>query len=120
MRSVIAKEDGTLWYEDTQKQVPTRLDRYGYPRVTLYIGNGKYTTPTVHRIVAQQLIPNPENLPQVNHIDFDRQNNHVSNLEWCSVSRNQKHTYDAGRSKFKPRDASKGPRNIKGQFVCGI
>lgn len=51
---------------------------------------------TIHRLAASHFIPNPEDLPQVNHIDGDRRNNHVSNLEWCTASHNQKHSYRIG------------------------
>lgn len=54
---------------------------------------GKQTTITVHRIVATHFIPNPENLPQINHKDGDKYNNHVDNLEWCSPSENTLHAY---------------------------
>lgn len=55
----------------------------GYMNVCL-CDHGKQTTRNVHRIVAETFIPNPDNLPCVNHKDEDKTNNDVSNLEWCS------------------------------------
>ena len=51
----------------------------------------------VHRLVAQAFIPNPSNLPQVNHKDFNKTNNHVGNLEWISRADNIQHSHDNGR-----------------------
>ena len=58
-------------------------NKYGYIRVFLY-KNGISTGFQVHRLVAQAFLPNPDNLPQVNHKDEDKSNNRVDNLEWCS------------------------------------
>ena len=68
------------------------VNRYGYKVVGLW-KNNKATAKTVHRLVALAFIPNPENKPCVNHIDGNKQNNHVSNLEWVTYSENTVHSF---------------------------
>ena len=60
---------------------------HGYLRVLLS-KNGKRKWFFVHRLVAEAFIPNPNNLEQVNHLDFNRKNNCVENLEWISLKEN--------------------------------
>lgn len=64
-----------------------KKNRYGYLQVTLYI-NGKGKTIEIHRLVAIHFLPNPNNLPEVNHIDENKENNSLENLEWCDHSYN--------------------------------
>jgi len=73
----------------------TRIDRYGYEIVTLWVA-GKALTRKIHRVVAEAFIPNPNNLETVNHLDGDKLNNNVENLEWLSASENQKEAFRTG------------------------
>lgn len=93
------------WEEHFLKQA---ADMNGYLRTSLAM-NGKNTTIKVHRLVAETFIPNPENKPEVNHIDGNKQNNDVSNLEWCTRSENLKH---ACKHKLKRLDGEHNPAHV--------
>jgi len=67
--------------------------------------NGQVKTMRVNRLVAILYIPNPNNLPQVNHKDLDKQNNHKSNLEWCTGKENSLHAVANGRKSSRPKRA---------------
>jgi hypothetical protein len=66
-----------------------------YLGVNLY-KNKKHKSRSIHRLVAEAFIPNPENKPEVNHIDGDPSNNNVENLEWVTPSENVIHSYRTG------------------------
>lgn len=63
------------------------LNNNGYMQVGVSVKGKKFSL-SVHRIVATCFLPNPDGLPEVNHIDCDRTNNKVSNLEWCTTQEN--------------------------------
>jgi len=69
------------------KILKTNLNKCGYYTVNLY-KNKKMKTCTIHRLVANSFIPNPDNLPCVNHKNEDKKNNYDFNLEWCTVKYN--------------------------------
>lgn len=71
------------------KQHKLTVTKSGYVSTILY-KNSEQKNYRVHRLVAEAFIPNPENLPQVNHIDENKENNCVDNLEWCTGSYNIK------------------------------
>ena len=56
----------------------------------------------IHRLVAETFIPNPDNLPQVNHIDGNRYNNTINNLEWCTSEQNIEHAIKTNLIKCRP------------------
>lgn len=70
-------------------------DGKGYCRVRVTINRVKRTF-KVHREVAKAFIPNPYNLPQVNHIDGNKKNNRADNLEWCTNRQNVIHAFESG------------------------
>ncbi len=77
------------------KLIRGEITRNGYVRIHVSHRTVQHKF-LVHRLVAEAFIPNPMNLPQVNHKDGNKQNNSVENLEWCSASENQKHAYKTG------------------------
>lgn len=93
-------------------------NKKGYPTVYIYKSSKKYTFRT-HRLVAICFIPNPNNLPQINHKDGNKLNNHVSNLEWCTNLENMRHShYVLGRKKLRG-DRNKMARPLI-QLTTGI
>jgi hypothetical protein len=71
-------------------------NNYGYLQVCLYNENNKKCGRYIHRLVASAFISNYENKPEVNHIDGNKANNSVNNLEWNTDSENKKHAYTTG------------------------
>ena len=107
VRSVDRVFTDTLGRKVNRKGKLLKCDTNGrYKLVRLYnISQGKVIALLVHRLVAQAFIPNPDNLPCVNHKDEDKTNNSVDNLEWCTYQYNNSYN-DKGRrisaTKSKP------------------
>ncbi len=76
--------------------IKTRGHYKGYVRFCAHKDGAKVTI-FVHRAVAIAFLPNPEDLPVVNHVDLNKQHNHVDNLEWVSFKENTNHYYQSNK-----------------------
>lgn len=83
-------EEGQVYNKKFKRWLTPKPTKGGYLQVILY-NNGESKPFYVHRLVAQAYLPNPDNLPEVNHIDEKKHNNHVSNLEWVTSKENANH-----------------------------
>lgn len=120
-------DDGKVWSERTQKYLSFQYDKNGYVKVQMRSTDNKSHRYSVHRLVLENFKPveNMENL-QVNHIDGNKKNNNLTNLEWTTSEENIRHAIDNnlratinGASKLTPeqvieiyRRATNGERNI--------
>lgn len=88
-------ENGEIFSYTKNKFLNKRISNTGYYFVELYDGFRR-TSKNIHRLVAENFIPNPFNLYTVNHINGDKLDNNVSNLEWMSLSENLSHAHASG------------------------
>ena len=84
--------DGNVYDTEKNKYCHFNKDNYGYILVNLRKNNNWYKR-KVHRLLALSYLPNPENKCDVNHIDGNKSNNSLDNLEWATRSENMKHAW---------------------------
>lgn len=89
---------GKIWSYHSKKFLKLSTDSEGYLKVCLYKDNGKKQY-YIHRLVAMAYLPNPENLPQINHKDENKTNNCLQNLEWCDSKYNNNYGTKIDRQK---------------------
>ena len=108
--SYFVNENGEVWSSKRNKYLTKSFNK-GYAKVIIKI-NRVHHNKLIHRLVAEAFIPNPENKPQVNHIDGNKSNNHVSNLEWCNQSENNKHAFKNGLMKITDKCISNQKESV--------
>lgn len=94
------------------KKIKTSISKCGYEKVTLSKDGEKFYF-TVHRLVALSFISNPNNKPHVNHIDGNKLNNRIDNLEWCTMSENMQHAF---KNKLHIPSGAKGERSARSKL----
>ena len=94
-----------------------KTDKDGYKEVSLH-KNGKSKTKKIHRLVAYAFIPNPNNLPQVNHKNENKENNHVENLEWCTSEYNNNYGTHNERASVNRKGKKHKKHKFKKQILC--
>lgn len=108
-------KDGRIFSYRSMKFIKPHIARNGYINICLH-GMSSQKNFSIHRLIAQAFIPNPENKPEVNHIDGNRSNNKISNLEWCTRSENGLHAY-AVNKRSHPMTGLLGINNKKSKIV---
>ena len=91
---------GRVWSYKSNKFLSNKNDKYGYCFVTL-CKNGVTKNFKIHRLVAEAYIPNPNNLPMVNHKDEIKTHNWTNNLEWCDAKYNHQYSSTGNRFQWK-------------------
>ena len=91
----LLRERGTLFIECSQTP---NSSKDNYWSVTLKDKSGKYIKRSMHRLLMETFVPNPDNKAHVNHIDGNKSNNNLSNLEWATPAENAQHAFATGLS----------------------
>lgn len=102
-----------------EKRIKSNKNRNGYLKIGLIL-NGKRKHISIHRLVAKAFIPNPNSLPEVNHIDGNKENNKVENLEWNNRKQNSLHAYKTGLRQVTEKQKEASRKNIKIAQSCRI
>lgn len=111
--------EGKIWSLHYNRELKTQLTRDGYLKITLTNGMKGNNKRSLHRLLAIQYIPNPDNLEQVDHIDMNKLNNNLDNLRWVSHStncRNKDRSYKTQGSICECFDKKRNKTYYKAQY----
>ena len=92
----LCNEKGEIYSLLSAKIMKTHGDKDGYQQLRMTVEKGRAVTVKAHRLIAQTFLPNPENKPFVNHKNGNKEDNAISNLEWCTAKENNVHARQTG------------------------
>jgi len=110
--------NGCIVNTETGKTKNVWISKIGYPCVSISEG-GFSKTEYVHRLLAKAFIDNPEDKKQVNHIDGNKANNNINNLEWVTPSENILHAYATKLQPYRRKYTLEEYENLLGDFLSG-
>lgn len=112
----VRRQEGTAYKHKDKTHVKPYINKYGYLCANLWM-NSKCYKRLIHRLIAQAFIPNPNNLPCINHKDGIPLNNSLDNLEWCTHQYNMQHAWDTGlHDRNYPANAGVKRKNTSSQY----
>lgn len=111
----VKRQDQSKYKHKGKNNIKPYLNHHGYLCVHLYKESKMYSF-LIHRLIATAFIPNPNNLPIINHIDGNALNNSISNLEWCTHQHNSKHAWDIGLQTNRYCNASLKRKNSSSEY----
>lgn len=107
-------EDGRVYSNKFNKWRELKLQKNKDSYLTIGLNKNRYL---VHRLVAECYLTNPDNLPEVDHRDDDKTNNHISNLEWVTRVENMKRAGESGLMSRKPKLTEEQVKWIKKHYI---
>lgn len=119
----VVSSKGEIWSNYKNDFLIPQDNGIGYMKVVLRV-DGKPKNVYVHRLVAECFLPNPKGLKEVNHIDGNKRNNNLSNLEWCTGLENKNHAAKTGLTNRGERNhahklTEEQIRSIRSEYVYG-
>ena len=106
---ILVNSNGVIiWNNKIRKH---SINKDGYPVVSIETSKG-WRNPTVHRLIALAFVPNPENLPEVDHINFNRADYSIDNLRWVSHADNIRHSINNYPDKHGENNPNYGNRKL--------
>lgn len=116
MKNYYVSDKGLIKNNSTGRILKLTCNHKGYKKTNISI-DGKLRTVYIHRLVAELFVPNPKNLPQVNHKDGDKTNNSSNNLEWVTAQENIIHAHKTKLNKHTGQTRKISQYTLDNQYI---